>query len=187
MIARTSRTVLTRRTAASARALPAAALAAALLLTGCSGAGSGGEETAEPTAEETGADEAAQEATAEAEQSPSAQATSGALVEDFPSTIQQLPDSEIVLSSVEPADEGELVSASLTMRTESSEDDVLKFYSDTLGEADFAPVSDASSEGGVTTQAFHADNGNQLLSVSISTDQQDEGLLMVTIGGKTLP
>lgn len=115
---------------------------------------------------------------------PEVHATTGAVVDGIPDAIAPLPDAEIVSSSVEPAGDGQPVAANITMRTDSSEEDVLKFYADHLEKAGFEPVGDPRSEDGITTQTYHADEAGQLISISISTT--DDGLL-VSAGGKALP
>ncbi|WP_344338634.1 hypothetical protein [Brevibacterium salitolerans] len=183
MIARTSRTVIVTRAAASA------AVASVLLLTGCESAGSGQDAGADGTesaaAEQTaGSTEAA--ATEEPTE-PAAMTTSGALVDDFPAAVKPLEDAEIVYSSVEPGEEGEAVKLNLTMRTEMSESDVLKFYAKTLEEAGFEPTADASSADGITKQTYHADEASQLLAVTINADPNTDGALLVSVGGTALP
>src|SRR5699024_3162410 len=92
-----------------------------------------------------------------------------------------------VNSSVQPAADGQPVTASLMMRRTSSEEEVLDFYADALGDADFSPVGEPSSDADVTSQTFHADEANQMLAVSIAPDTEDEDALLVTVGGRVLP
>lgn len=166
--------------------------AAALALAGCSAPETEGDASppteSAPSSEEsaTGAGTDAPEEV-ESPSGPEVQATSGAVVDGFPSVLAALPDSEVLTSAVQPAADGQPVVANLMMRTTSSEDDVLDFYGDRLEDADFSPVGDPSSDGGITTQSFHADDAGQLISVSIAPDPDGEDSLLVTVGGRVLP
>lgn len=169
-----------------------ACTAAALALAGCSAPETDGDSAppteSAPSAEEsaTGAGTDAPEE-AETPSGPEVQATSGAVVDGFPSAIPPLPDSEVVLSSVQPAADGQPVVANLTMRTASSEEDVLEFYSDHFEDADFEPVGDPSSDADVTSQSYHSDEAGQTLAVSIAPDPDGGDGLLVSVGGKVLP
>lgn len=166
--------------------------AAALAFAGCSApeAESDGSPPTEsaPTAEEsaTGPGTDAPEEV-ETPSGPDVRATSGAVIDGFPAVIPPLPDSEVVLSSVEPAADGQPVAANLTMRTTSSEEDVLDFYSDHFEDADFEPVGDPSSDDGVTSQSYHSEDAGQTVAVSIAPDPDGGDGLLVSVGGRVLP
>lgn len=170
----------------------AVTVAAALAVTGCSAP-----ETDDPAASPTpAASDSSAPGTAEgtdaadptAEPSgPQVEATTGAIVDGLPSVLAPLPDAEIVSSSVQPAGDGQPVIANLTMRTTESVDDVLSFYADHFDDADFSPVGDPQADDGITTQSYHADDADQLVSVAIAEDAEDEDTLLVTIGGQVLP
>ena len=166
--------------------------ATALVLAGCSAPETDGDDSpptsSAPSAEEsaTGAGTDAPEE-AETPSGPEVRATSGAVVDGFPSVIAELPDSEVVLSSVEPAADGQPVLASLVMRTTSSEEDVLDFYSERLEDSDFKPVGEPSSGDGVTSQVYHSEDADQRVSVSISPDPDGGDGLLVSVGGTVLP
>lgn len=166
--------------------------ATALVLAGCSAPETDGDDsppTSSAPSAEGSATGAGTDAPEEAETSsgPEVQATSGAVVDGFPSVIAELPDSEVVLSSVQPAADGQPVDANLTMRTTSSEDDVLDFYSEHFEDADFSPVGDPDSNDGVTSQRYHSDEGPQTVAVSISPDPDGGDGLLVSVGGTVLP
>ncbi|HLS32985.1 MAG TPA: hypothetical protein VK039_05295 [Brevibacterium sp.] len=166
--------------------------AAALALVGCSAPETDGRSPS-PTASAPSAEASATDAgtgtpgAVESPSGPEVRATSGAVVDGFPSALTPLPDAEVVNSSVQPAADGQPVTASLMMRTTSSEEEVLDFYADALGDADFSPVGEPSSDADVTSQTFHADEANQMLAVSIAPDTEDEDALLVTVGGRVLP
>ncbi len=169
-----------------------ACTAASLALAGCSAPETEGDGSSATSAPPSAEDSATSTGTAEAEEAetpsgPEVRATSGAIVDDFPSAIAPLPDSEVVLSSVQPAADGQPVVANLTMRTTSSEDDVLDFYSKHFEDADFSPVGDPDSNDGVTSQSYHSDEGSQMLAVSIAPDPDGGDGLLVSVGGKVLP
>ena len=163
--------------------------AAALVLSACT-APESGDPTDAPTDAATGIASASQTASDGAQEpteggaDPEIRATSGALVEGMPSVLVPMEDAEIVSSSVQPAGDGQPVQASITMRVDASEDEVLDFYADHFEDTDFEPVDDPASEDGIATQTYHADEGGQLVSLSISEDA--DGLL-VSVGGRVLP
>jgi hypothetical protein len=92
------------------------------------------------------------------------------------------PDSDQGEGDQAAANEGQ-VSAALVMRTDASEQDILDFYSDSLEGHGFAAVGEADRRDGVTTQAFHAEEDNQTVSVSIGPDPDDESARLITVGG----
>ncbi|WP_101649668.1 hypothetical protein [Brevibacterium ihuae] len=187
-------------------ALAGAGLAAAVALTACTAPESPAEESSPPPSE------AVADSTEDAP-TPGVMTTQGAMLPDFPAAIEPLPDSEIISSSLgevtagedagsasaEPPAEGEgapaeeetpaeeagagQVNAALVMRTASSEDDILAFYTESLEGHGFRAVGEAGTQDGVTTQAFHAEGDGQTVSVSIGPDPDDEAQRLVTVGG----
>lgn len=75
------------------------------------------------------------------------------------------------------------VVASLVMRTDMNPKDILRFYEESLEEHGFTPVSESSDDDDIAVQAFHAEDDNQTVSVSIGPDPADESLRIVTVGG----
>lgn len=193
-----------RRSLLTTAAIP---LAAALALSGCSGDGSGGDETAsaaptdsaEASASADPTDGASADPSDSASGDPSADpdesaaeagdlhAAAGELAEGFPEMIPVLDGAEIVRSSWETPDEDGVERFSLVLKTDMSEDDILKAYQDGLGEHDFTPVGEASSGDGVTSLTFQKDSGAQLVTVSISADPDGGDGRLVSVGGQVKP
>lgn len=175
--------------------MTAVTAAAALALAGCSAPEAddpaptaSSSSDANPSATGTAGGEGTGDAEAPDESSgPQVQATTGAIVDGFPSVLVPLPDAEVISSSVEPAGDGQPVVASLMMRTTSSEDEVLSFYADHFEGVDFSPVGDPHADGGITTQPYHSEDATQLVSVAIAKDAEDDDALLVTVGGQVLP
>ncbi|GAA4285260.1 hypothetical protein GCM10022261_27910 [Brevibacterium daeguense] len=83
----------------------------------------------------------------------------------------------------QPAPGEDQVSAALVMRTGANEQEILDFYTESLEGHGFAAVGEADNRDGVTTQAFHAEEDNQTVSVSIGPDPEDESARLITVGG----
>lgn len=175
--------------------IAAVTASAALALVGCSApeaddsaaTPSSSPSAADPTADGTaGGEDSGGPDAADESSGPQVQATTGAIVDGFPSVLAPLPDAEIISSSVEPAGDGQPVVASLMMRTTSSEDEILSFYADHFEEVDFSAVGDPHADGGITTQPYHSDDADQLVSVAIAADAEDDDTLLVTVGGQVL-
>lgn len=162
-----------------------------------------------PEEENSPSPPAASASATEDPEQPGVMTTQGALLPDFPAAIEPLPDSEIVSSSLgsdsavpesatpegeagggedgsaenQPAESGDQASAALVMRTAMSEEEILDFYTGSLESHGFAVVGEPSSQDGVTTQAFHAEEDEQTVSVSIGPDPANEAQRLVTVGG----
>ena len=153
----------------------AGAVLAVALLTGCSGE--------EPAAEEPApTSETAREATSPA---PTETATTpegvgvGEVVEGFPTEIiPVLPDAEITLSTVVPANGVRQVSLAGTSTLPAEE--ILTFYRDALVAQDFTETASAVPEG-VLGATFSRGDATELLTVTVATA---DGAQQFTVGGQ---
>lgn len=182
-------------------------LAGATVLAACT-SGTGDSGAASPSSSaSTGASAEASPAAAEV---PGVSTTHGALVPDFPATIEQYPDSTIVRSSVSdssapaadpsasaaPAPEASapaanvpagMVNASLVFSVAAGPDEIIDFYTTSLEGKGFSAVGDTSWAGGVASRAFHKADDGQTVSVSVSGDPETEGNHLATVGGVVVP
>ncbi|MCT1691861.1 hypothetical protein M3B11_13045 [Brevibacterium sp. p3-SID960] len=85
------------------------------------------------------------------------------------------------------AADSERIGVSLVQLSEKSEEEILKFYTDSLKDKGFETVGDAAKEGDVTTQAFHDTKNDQTLSLTVGPGPDDEAdNRQVTVGGVVL-
>lgn len=195
-----------QRTALTTSAL---AVSAALILSGCTG--DDAPESEEQTATETAAAENEETEAADGDE----QTAYGELIDGFPDTIEPLPEAEIVSSTLSPADEqaaegeeaeateapegedgaeaenpqadSERIGVSLVQLSEKSEEEIIKFYTDSLKDKGFETVGDAAKEGDVTTQTFHDTKNDQTLSLTVGPGPDDDtDNRQVTVGGVVL-
>lgn len=81
----------------------------------------------------------------------------------------------------------ERIGVSLVQLSEKSEEEILKFYTDSLKDKGFETVGDAAKEGDVTTQAFHDTKNDQTLSLTVGPGPDDDAdNRQVTVGGVVL-
>lgn len=89
--------------------------------------------------------------------------------------------------SEDAAADSERIGVSLVQLSEKSEEEILKFYTDSLKDKGFETVGDAAKEGDVTTQAFHDTKNDQTLSLTVGPGPDDGAdNRQVTVGGVVL-
>ncbi|MCT1920642.1 hypothetical protein M3C63_02025 [Brevibacterium luteolum] len=96
-------------------------------------------------------------------------------------------DGEDGADGADAAADSERIGVSLVQLSEKSEEEILKFYTDSLKDKGFETVGDAAKEGDVTTQAFHDTKNDQTLSLTVGPGPDDGAdNRQVTVGGVVL-
>src|SRR5699024_7908199 len=186
-------------------------IAAALALTGCSGADeseSGSSPAAElsilvpaPASESAPATE--QSTSAQATASESAPATTEATdeasgepeasndVDDLPDYVKPYPDSEVVSASIVKAhndkDSKKPEQISLVVRAKAETKDIFAYYEKELGKADFEPLGDEVKTKSARVLNFRHKDNDSVLVVTVADDAGDKEQKVVTIGGNIVP
>ncbi|AEI11960.1 hypothetical protein [Cellulomonas gilvus] len=166
------------------RPVPAVAAYAALvaLLTACSS--SAPARIAEPTAPTTAASTAGASVATEAPLAlpDTTRSTVGGLADGFPSDLVTLPgDADVLVSSAQPVDGGDLVEISLNLRTTLSAEDLMQDLRDSLDGAGFSETPAADLPDGVAAQSAFARESGELVTVAVL---DRDGVRTLTLGGR---
>src|SRR5690625_1316249 len=173
-------------------------IAAALALTGCSGADES-ESGSSPATEQTtsaqatasesapATDEASDEASGEASGEPEASND----VDDLPDYVKPYPDSEVVSASIVKAhndkDSKKPEQISLVVRAKAETKDVFAYYEKELGKADYEPLGDEVKTKSARVLNFRHKDNDSVLVVTVADDAGDKKHKVVTIGGNIVP
>ncbi|MBT0994880.1 hypothetical protein KIN34_11365 [Cellulomonas sp. DKR-3] len=111
-----------------------------------------------------------------------AHSTVGALAEDFPPDLVDLPDdADILVSTAQPVAGGDLVEISLNLRTTLTADELMDQLRGGLEDAGFTETPVATPPAGVAAESTFARHTGEVLTVAVL---DRDGVRTLTLGGR---
>lgn len=108
--------------------------------------------------------------------------TVGALAEDFPPDLVDLPgDADVLVSTAQPVAGGDLLDISLNLRTTLTADELMDQLRDGLVDAGFTETPVATPPTGVAAESTFVRDSGELLTVAVL---DRDGVRTLTLGGR---